>query len=157
MVNPKLASHMTPQERYECRLKAKVPDAIYNLEEAVNAAQLYSKVIFPNESPLSRNKIRALYLFLFDMIIHSVDRNAIITFTNFGTFRRSYRDCCPIVENIGGKKSFRRAHYRCNFNPSKRFKNIMNSEDKMAFNENSKTFDELYHAANVEEASNNEE
>lgn len=156
MVNPALAPDMTPEERYLCRVKPKVPDAIYNLSEAVDAAQIYYRQAFPNAVPIGREKIRALYLFLFDMIIHSIDRGALITFTNFGTFRRYYVPGSAIKEHIGGRTAHRRAHYRCAFNPSARFKRIMNTDDEDTsqelFEENAKTLDELDAEARAKDA-----
>ena len=146
MVNPAFVE-MTPEEQYQCLLKPKKPDAIYNLSEAVEAAQIYYRQAFPNAVPIGREKIRALYIFLFDMIIHSIDQDARISFLNFGTFRRRYVDSAIISNHVSKNPTYRRAHYRCVFNPSERFKRIINTDDEeiaqQLFEENAKTLDAL--------------
>jgi nucleoid DNA-binding protein len=144
MTKPRLAPDMTPEERYACKVKPKVPDAIYNLSEAVVAAQLYWRKVFPNDAPISRNKIRALYLFLFDVIIHSLTKDALISLHHFGTFERKFREAAPIQEHISGQKMFRRAHYRVTFKPCKRFKDIINNDHLNAFHDTDFLLDELY-------------
>lgn len=145
MPKPRLAPDMTPEERYACKVKPKVPDAIYNLSEAVVAAQLYYRKVFPNDAPISRNKIRALYLFLFDIIIHSLSKDALISLHNFGTFKRSnlYKSAA-IYDHISGRPAIRRSHYRAVFKPCERFKNIINFDDHNAFEDTDFLLDDLY-------------
>jgi nucleoid DNA-binding protein len=152
MSKPRLAPDMTPEERYACKVKPKVPDAIYNLSEAVVAAQLYWRKVFPNDAPISRNKIRALYLFLFDVIIHSLTKDALISLHHFGTFERKFREGAPIYDHISGKPAYRRAHYRVIFKPCKRFKDIMNNDNLNAFHDTDFLLDEMYEDEQLNQA-----
>lgn len=155
MANPALAPDITPEKRYIGRLKHKQQDAIYNLSEAVDAAQIYYRQAFPNAVPIGREKIRALYIFLFDLIIHSVDNGAVVSFLNFGKFKRVFTPGSVIQEHISGQRTHRRAHYRCIFNPSTRFKKLMNTdgeESQELFAENANTLDTLDKEAREKDA-----
>lgn len=155
MSNPALDPDVTPEKRYMYMAKHKQQDAIYNLSEAVDAAQIYYRQAFPNAVPIGREKIRALYLFLFDLIIHSVDSGAEVSFLNFGRFKRVFTPGSVIQEHISGQRTHRRAHYRCVFNPSTRFRKIMNTDDEESytlFAENANTLDALDKEAREKDA-----
>lgn len=147
MSNPALDPYVTPEKRYMYMAKNKNQTAIYNLAEAVDAAQIYYRQSFPNAVPIGREKIRALYIFLFDLIIHSVDCGAEVSLHNFGKFKRVFTRGGKMKHYLRDDITHRRSHYRCVFNPAKRFRNYLNTQDEeesyAIFAENATTLDIL--------------
>lgn len=156
MANPACDPDVTPEKRYKYMMKNKDKNAIYNLTEAVNAAQIYYRQAFPSAVPIGREKIRALYIFLFDLIIHSVDCGAEVSLHNFGKFKRRFTPGGKMQHFLRDDITYRRAHYRCFFNPAKRFRDYLNATDDheayKLFAENATTLDMLDKEAREKDA-----
>jgi nucleoid DNA-binding protein len=156
MSNPALDPDVTPEKRYMYMAKHKRQDSIYNLSEAVDAAQIYYRQAFPSAVPVGREKIRALYIFLFDLIIHSVDCGAEVSLHNFGKFKRAFTPGAKMKHYLRDDITHRRAHYRCVFNPAKRFRDYLNTlneeEAYTLFAENATTLDMLDKEAREKDA-----
>ena len=128
MLGPYLLNpNMTPEEFSRIKTKDKTYlDAAYNLNEICKAANLYFQIFYPNDQRLGVRRIRQLYLFLFDAIMHSIDLGARVTLTNFGTFKRS--KLYPgrmVIPTIGKVPTYRAPNYQVFFKASKHFRTMI--------------------------------
>lgn len=111
-------------ESKNTREKRKDQNALYSLQEIMLAAQQFYESKY--ETKISLDKIRTLYVFLFEAIMLSIAKNARIDIYRFGAF---------VKKDISGTKlplvhintnAYRPAFSSVYFRMSQRFKDIVN-------------------------------
>jgi nucleoid DNA-binding protein len=118
--------------------------AIYNMSEITAMVKRYYDTTYPTGTRLGQARIRAMLMFMFDVIAYIVYNGDNVTIPGFGVFKSHSVKGTHMYNHLRDQMVYRPAFKRVSFQTHKRFASIMNNQSEEGFGDNEQILRDLH-------------